>query len=355
MRLKTNPHVAEHRRVIHGGPFSAPGGGTGLLDFSSNVNPLGPPPAARRISPASLAAYPDPNSQRLKSDLGKYLGVSQRRIVAGGGASELIYRFCRAFVLEGMPVLIPAPTFGEYEAACRLSGARIIRHATMDAARDMDELLSSVPVDGCVFLCNPNNPTGGIVRRQLVRRLVRHALERGSIVLVDECFMDISSNPGESLLPAERSENLLVLRSLTKSFGLAGVRVGYGVGSAEMVSVLEEIGVPWCVSGPAQCAASAALADLSYLERSKRVVDKERAYLMRRISEISGFECLRSAANFILVRTKENPGRIRQNLLRRGILVRDCSSFAGLDGGYIRIAVRTRGDNAKLVEALASP
>lgn len=353
MKLKTNPRVAEHRRAIHGGPFSVPRVNRGVIDFSSNVNPLGPPPAAA-CDRDSLGSYPDPDSAELVMDLQEYTGVPRRRIVVGAGATELIYNFCRAFVLEGMPVLIPAPTFGEYEVACRLSGARIIHHKTMDAAGDIDGIISRIPQGGCVFLCNPNNPTGGLVRRSEMQRVVRAARARNTLVFLDECFIEMVPDSDESLLPATGYGNLFVLRSLTKSFGLAGARVGYGIGSRQMASILNGIKMPWSVSGPAQRAASAVLSDPSHLERTRRLIGTESAFLRECISGIEGFRCCNSAANFILIRTELDPGILQEKLLARGILVRDCSSFPGLDGRYIRVAVRTRRENEALVEALSS-
>ena len=352
MRLRVDGRVAGHRRVVHGGPFSAASDGA-VLDFSSNVNPLGVPEAARALWYGSLEAYPDPDSTELRMALQEYTGVSHRRILAGNGATEIIYNFCRAFILEGMPVLIPIPTFGEYEAACRLSGARIIRHGTMDMSQDMGDIMSRVPRNGCVFACNPNNPTGAIVPRGEMQALAEHARGMGTILFVDECFMEMVPGRDESLLPPEY-DNLFVLRSMTKSFALAGARVGYGIGSAGMVSVLDEIKIPWNVSGPAQRAACAALRDPSYIQRSRRTIGEETDFLVRGISAIPGFECRRPAANFILVRTAGGSRRVQQGLLKRGILVRECSSFDGLDGEYIRVAVRSRGENRRLVEELSA-
>ena len=354
MELETNPHVSEHRRVVHGGLFSAPRPGFEVLDFSSNINPLGPPPASLVPGSDALEVYPDPDSTELRMNLQQHTGVSHQNIVAGNGATEIIYNFCRAFVTEGMPVLIPAPTFGEYEAACRLSGASIIRHRTMDVSRDIDDLISHIPVRGCVFVCNPNNPTGGITTQDTMQALVKQARRRQTMVFVDECFIELVPDSDESLLPAKRYDNLFVLRSMTKSFALAGARIGYGVGSQQMIAVLSEIKIPWNVSGPAQRAASAALADLSYLTRSRDLIRSESKFLVERISKIRGFKCRSPSANFILVKTEGSSDAVRQKLLRRGVLVRDCSSFYGLDGDHIRVAVRTRAENIRLVEAMSS-
>ena len=356
MKLAPDPRVARHRRVAHGGPFSARYRGH-ILDFSSSINPMGAPTAARFIDPDSLETYPDPDSHALRTAISEYICSPYQNVVVGNGATEIIYNFCRTFVLEDMPVLIPVPTFGEYKAACLLSGARIIHYPTMNQSRYVDGMLPHIPARGCVFICNPNNPTGSLLSKSDMLRLARRALDMETMLFVDECFMELVFDRSESLLPLPEYDNLFVLRSMTKSFALAGARIGYGVGSADAVALLNKIKIPWNVSGLAQKAAQLALSDESYLAQSREMIRREAEYLTERISGIPGFCCVRPSANFILIRTESDSKSIHRRLLRRGILVRDCSSFDGFDGGhnnYIRVAVRSREDNKRLVEELAA-
>ena len=343
--------MAGHRRVVHGSAASHPGLAENVIDFSSNVNPLGAPRAARRASFADLEKYPDSASAHLKEKLAEYAGVPRSQITVGNGASEIIYDFCRAFVLEKMPVMVLAPTFGEYEAACRLAGATIARYKTMNAARDIDDIIGRMPRGGCVFACNPNNPTGSLAPKKAMRKMAKAAAEINTLVFLDECFIEMAQTD-ESLIH-DRLGNLFVLRSLTKSFGLAGVRAGYGIGSKKMIEILDRIKVPWSVSGYAQCIAANALDDASHIAKAKKLLKKEYAYLRRRLAKAPGISCYDSAANFILIRTDEDSKAVQKKLLRKGILVRDCSSFAGLGKNHIRVAVRTRRENRLLAEALS--
>lgn len=355
MRLGVAPPVASHREVAHGGVYSS-----GLaydpkiLDFSSNVNPLGFPPAVRKSLGGTIAlfsTYPDSQSTALRKRLGGYTGIPSGQITVGNGATEIIYNFCKAF-MHGKRALIPVPTFGEYESAAKLEGAKVSYFETMDLNRDIDAFLKAIPGKHCVFVCNPNNPTGVLASKKNMIKILDASKRNSALVFVDECFIELS-DPCQSVVEKIRSfENLFVLRSLTKSFGLAGLRVGYGLGSRKMVEVLNRVKIPWNVSGIAQSLAVAALSEPSFLEKTRKMIARERNYLRKSISGIGGFECLGSEANFVLVRSKTPPKKLQKKLLKKNILVRDCSSFRGLGGSFIRIAVRTRRENLRLVEEL---
>ncbi len=349
------PPVTSRRAVAHGGIYSS-----GLaydpkiLDFSSNVNPLGIPRSVRRSAGKNtdlFSIYPDSDSNALRKRLERYTGIPSRQITVGNGATEIIYNFCRAF-LQGKKVLIPAPTFGEYESAAKLEGAKISYFETMDLDRDIEELSRAIPGKQCVFVCNPNNPTGLLVKRKNMVRILEASRKNSALVFVDECFIELSDPSQSVAAELRRFDNLFVLRSLTKSFGLAGLRVGYGLGSRAMVDVLNRLKIPWNVSGIAQSAAVAALSEPSHLEKTRNLIARERAFLRDSISRIGGFQCLDSDANFMLVRSDLPARLLRKKLLGKKILVRDCSSFRGLGGRFVRIAVRTRRENRRLVEEM---
>ena len=347
--------VSSHRQVFHGGPFSIKNPDSRILDFSSSISPIGPPPSVKARLKKRLDTYwtyPDPDSKKLREALQQYTGVAASQIVAGNGATEIIYNFCQAFV-SGTAVLIPVPTFGEYEAASRLHGGKVAFFKTMNLNHDLAEFTRSIPARGCVFLCNPNNPTGALVTAKNMKQIIRAAEKKSALVFVDECFIELATEPDASVSKlVARCKNLLVLRSLTKSFGLAGMRVGYALGSPSIIDTLNRIKIPWNVSGPAQEAARAALAGKSYIGRARRMIRGERAFLQEQISGIEGFACVDTDANFILVRTRLRSATVQRRLLKSGILVRDCSSFRGLAGNFVRIAIRTRGENKKLIRAM---
>ncbi|RNJ80172.1 MAG: threonine-phosphate decarboxylase [Nitrosopumilus sp. H8] len=326
-----------------------------IVDFSSNINPAGIPDSAvsaLRRGLGRAAEYPDAGSLDLVSALARYTGLGRANILAGNGAAEIIYNFCSTLV-PGRRVLVPVPTFAEYEAASRLAGCRVSFFKTMNLADDLDRFVSRIPKDGCVFVCNPNNPTGSMISKKQMSRIVAAASARSCMVFADECFIELTQNPEESVISmVKRRENLLVLRSLTKSFGLAGVRVGYAAASKETVRILRNVKIPWSISCMAQEAGIAAVKDRRHLQRSRKIIRTESEFLRNKMSQIPGIQCSPSSANFVLVRTRQDSARLQKKLLRRGVLVRDCGNFRGLGSNYIRVAVRTRRENLLLLRAL---
>ena len=354
--MKPNPGISQHSPVTHGGIFSIPGLAAGVIDFSSSINPAGILPSAKRTIRDNLdllEIYPDSESESVKKSLEQYTGMPTSQIIVGNGATEILYNFCNAFLSASTPVLIPAPTFGEYEAAARLAGAEPSFFKTMNLACDIAAFLSKIPKNGCVFMCNPNNPTGTLIPKKHVKKIIVQSKENHTLLVVDECFIELVPENDESVMPlVDMYDGLFILRSLTKSFALAGMRLGYGVGSARLISVLNKIKIPWNVSGIAQKAATAVLSDPSYLDRSRDMIKSETAFLKRHISILDGFECHDTSTNFMLIKADVDSTTLQKKLLRRNILVRDCKSFRGLDGNHIRIAIRTRRENRMLVEAL---
>ena len=354
--MKLQKRISDHKPVSHGGPFSITKPNPKILDFSSNISPIGPPPLVRKTLKKHLGAletYPDSNSIQLRKNLQWYTEIPYSQIVAGNGATEIIYNFCQAFLSKITPVLIAVPTFGEYEAAAKLNDANVSFFKTMNLNENLDKFITKIPKNGCVFVCNPNNPTGVLVTKKKLLKIIQAAKKKFTIVFVDECFIELVPDSDESIVKhIKKFENLFVLRSLTKSFGLAGIRIGYGLGSKQMISILNKIKIPWNVSGLAQHAGGAALCHSFYLDKTRKLIKKESKYLRNQISKLHGFECSTSATNFILIKTKIKSKSIQKKLLKNNILVRDCSTFRGLDNNYIRTAVKTRKENEKLVKAL---
>ena len=355
VRINPRRGVREHRPVAHGGRYSVTDRDPGIIDFSSNVSPAGMPPSAAAALGKGLGQmqeYPDPHSSDLVSALAGYTGLPESQLAVGNGATELIYNFCNAF-LAGKTALVQAPTFGEYEAASGLAGCRVARFTSMDLADDLAGFIGRIPRNGCVFVCNPNNPTGAILTARQMSKIILAAKRSSAMVFVDECFIELVPGSDESVIRlVKRHANLIVLRSLTKSFGLAGIRIGYAASSRHVVSTLNRIKVPWSVGAPAQKAGLAAIGSKRHLVKSRSMIKREAAFLKSGIAGIPGFECYDAAANFILVRTAHDSTKLQKNLLKHGVLVRDCKSFRGLGGRHIRIAVRPRGDNLRLLEAL---
>lgn len=354
--MRINPNISTHKQISHGGPFSITHPSPDILDFSSNINPMGTSALVRKTIKNQLDAiqiYPDSESTQLRKNLQRYTKIPYSQIVVGNGATEIIYNFCQAFLSNKTPVLIPIPTFGEYESAAKLSGAKISFFKTMNLEKDVDDFVSKLPNSGCIFICNPNNPTGNLISKKTLQKIIISANKKKTLVFIDECFIELVPDHDESIIQfIKKYNNLFILRSLTKSFALAGLRIGYGIGSKQMISVLNKIKIPWNVSGLAQQAASAALLHSFYLTKVKKMIKKESFYLINYISKLKIFQCNATSTNFILIKTKMKSQTLQKKLLEKKILIRDCSTIRGLNNNYIRIAVKTRKENEKLIKAL---
>lgn len=327
---------------------------TRILDFSVSVNPYGPPPGIREaMMQADIAAYPDSKSTLFREKLAAKLQIDAGQIIAGSGSTELIRLAATAFFGPEHTVIIPQPTYGEYETACQLTGARIQKPWMLGepgfrlSLGRMKELITEYRPRG-LFLCNPNNPTGEYLPREAVNHLLYNAAQ--SIIVLDEAYVAFTDNPWNSLELTETGR-LIIVRSLTKDFALPGLRLGYALADKQLISVLDRIKPPWNVSAPAQAAASFILDQDSYLAESAGRLREARAFLASGLQQL-GFSIVPSAANFFLVQAGDAPG-FRRALLKQGFLVRDCTSF-GLPS-YVRLAPRSMPECEKLLAAIDTP
>ncbi|MCE2505774.1 MAG: threonine-phosphate decarboxylase [Nitrosopumilaceae archaeon] len=355
MKIRTKTSIAKHHPISHGGRFSGGNRQSDVLDFSSNTSPAGIPSSVKSAMKKRLDEmeyYPDTNSTSLLSSLKKYTRLSDSHIVVGNGAIEILYNFCSTF-LSKKRVLIPTPTFSEYESASKFADCKFTFFKTMNLSENLDSFISQIPVNGCVFVCNPNNPTGTILSKKQLTKIISAAKTRSSFVFVDECFIELVPESNQSIMNlVKKYDNLFVLRSLTKSYGLAGIRIGYGIGSKSIIKILKKIKIPWSVNALAQEAGIIAIKNKSHLTKSKSIIKKESDFLKKKIAKITGFECYDSSTNFILIKTKQDSTKIQKKLLKHKILIRDCKNFRGLNNHYIRIAVKSHKDNLKLVNAM---
>jgi len=359
--------VRDLKPCMHGGEVWEVMSRTGLrgdeiLDFSANVNPLGPSPLALESIKNNLDCipyYPDPDCNLLREAIAKYLGgVSRENVILGNGSTEIIHLFAEVFIERGDLALIPVPTFGEYEKAVRKMGGkpRYIR-LSRNFRIDLGSFLREMEGAKMIFLCNPNNPTSTLIPHDSLLRIIEKAYEEDALVFLDESFIEFVDEEERFSMVSEVKNypNLFVLRSFTKVFGLAGLRVGYGVAHSEVVSLLLRAKVPWNVNCLAQAAAIAALNDDEYLKRTWRLIKDEKAFLLRELRRMRGIKVFPAHANFILINIKDSgftAAELKERLLKYGILIRDCSSFRGLDEYYIRVAVRTRRENEKFIKSL---
>jgi len=356
MKLNLDKNISNHVPIKHGGLNSIEGLKKGILDFSSNVNPLGCAPLVKKIIKKEVnlvSEYPDTHSSELKRHLEWFTDVPADQIVVGSGSTEIIYNFGRIFLNKKKPVLLPIPTFGEYELISKLNNASITFFKTMNLNEQVSDLISKIPKNGCIFICNPNNPTGSLITNKKMRSIIHAAQKKSSLVFVDECFIELVPDHDESVKDyVKKFDNLFVLRSLTKSFGLAGIRVGYGLGSKKMIKIMNDMKLPWNLSTLAQKAASAALCHKFHLDRTKKLIKKESKFIRTRLAKTENFSCFNSLTNFILIKSKIDSKTLQKKLLKKKILVRDCSNFRGLNNKFIRVAIRTHSENVRLIRSL---
>ncbi len=324
-----------------------------VIDFSASVNPFGPSPRVREaLSRLDLSRYPDPSSFALREALAARHRVTPDEILAGNGASELIHLLVRVFVHSGQRPVAFTPTFGEFERAVQLVGASIFPwKANPDRGfrwtlRNKADVLRRV-APPLVYLCNPNNPTGVYLTEQEVRSLAEGLT--GGPLLLDEAYVGFVEGAWNSLPltgPAF-DHRVIALRSMTKDYGLAGLRLGYLVAGRNVVLAARRLQPEWSVSAAAQVAGLAALEDEQHLHRSLALIREAKAELLDGLARLD-LPIHVGAANFLLIRTGPD---VRLPLLHRGIAVRDCASF-GLPE-HIRVGVRTPAENARLLGALA--
>ena len=356
MKINTKSSIRRHSPVIHGGKIPTKSSDHKIIDFSSNITPLGIPNSVKFIIKKNLDKvqfYPDPNSETVISSLEKYTHLSKSNIIVGNGAIEILYNFCFAFLSKTTKVLIHVPTFQEYETAVKLSNCKISYFKSLNLSTNIDSFILKIPKNGCIFLCNPNNPTGELLSKKELLSIIIAAKKLKTIVFIDECFIELVPKSNESLISyVKKYDNIFILRSLTKSFGLPGLRIGYACGSKEIIKILQKIKIQWSVNSLAQDSANIVLKDISHIKKTNLIIKKELEYLENSISSLNGFECICSSTNFILVKTKYDSTKLQTKLLKSNILIRDCKNFRALDNHYIRIAVKSHKDNVKLVTAL---
>jgi len=381
-----------------------------VMDFSASVNPLG---VSKKIKTEMrkhlkyLHNYPDPEAKRLRKRLAQYHGIDLETILCGNGSTELIYLITR--VLKPQEVLIPAPTFSEYERAIILqntpspplpqgegnslkisSPSRVgidsyrgegkgggesqtsglwnsgfIKYFMLDKENGFeiipDKFIYAMRGDGnselkttpceMAFLCNPNNPTGRLLRGDDVKRIADAAKEFKCYLIVDEAFIDFCAD--DSVIKDVRDNPyLIVLRSMTGFYALSGLRIGYGIFPQHLIERLKKYKEPWTINNLAQRAAVVALKDKVYRSETFKLIKGEKKFLEKSFRKI-GIEFFDSDVNFYLLKIN-NANELCQQLKRKGILLRDCSIFRGLDSTYLRVAVKSHKENTILIKELTT-
>ncbi len=324
-----------------------------LVDFSASINPMGVPDGLReRVEAAwgEVSRYPDRANTRLRAAAADRHGVSPDRVVAGNGSAELIDLLLRAS--GAVRLVVCPPDFGLYR---ELAPGDLPVHAVPRAPDtflpDPSTLIDTSRPGDLVLFSNPGNPAGTTLDRDTVAGLARDLARKGALLAVDEAFADFCPE-----VAVTGRDDALVLRSLTKFYGIQGLRVGYAVGPVTVVAAMARLQVPWSVGALAHEAGCHCLAAGAWADRARSAVDALRDEFARALARLDGVRPVPSRANYLLLELRPPaPGATAtyHALARRGVLVRHCGSF-GLGERYLRVAVRTAGENRRLVDALAA-
>lgn len=352
LKTQDNPHGGD----IYSKPIA--------LDFSANVNPFGTSPKVKdaiRQCVDELSNYPDPYARKLLDAICTHENrlihngkITKEQIICGNGAAELIF----SYVLAKQPkkAVLAVPSFSEYQQALALTNTELVyvplkkedefevTHAFCEALDD------SVDV---IFLCNPNNPTGKLISPSIMKSIL-DCCERYQIsIFMDECFLEWTNHFATQTLTNELSckTELFLLRAFTKSYGMAGVRLGYGISNCpKLLERMTKTVQAWNVSTLAQCAGRAALLDEDFFLRAKQLVTTERIKMKERL-EALGFCVYLGEANYLLF-SSDVIFDLKERLLKHNILIRDCSNYIGLSKGYYRIAIKSTEENEILYQTL---
>ncbi len=324
-----------------------------IIKLASNENPLGPSPAAlaamRRVL-ANINLYPDGNAFYLKQKLATKLGVESANLILGNGSNEIIEFVGHALMGPGVDVVVSQYCFAVYPLVTRLFSANLITVPAKNYGHDLPAMLSAVtPHTRVVFVANPNNPTGTLARRADVLRLLKQAPETVLLVM-DEAYLEFLDEPVD-LLPVVRrgkKPNLLLMRTFSKIFGLAGLRIGYGIGHPDLIAALEKVRQPFNINSIAQAGALAALDDIEHIRKS-RFNNAKGLRFFREAFRRMRLEVIPSAANFILVRVGDGQ-RVFEELQKRGIIVRPMAAYQLPE--WIRISVGTPQENERCLAGL---
>lgn len=387
------------------------------LDYSVNINPLGMPPracAAAKHGVDQSTAYPDWKVEKLRDAVVSFLNrkfapVVPEWITFGNGAADLIYRLMQ--VLRPQQVVVAAPAFAEYSVAAERVGAQLVPvylpeadnfSVTPAVEAGFIRAIKAAPSGSAVFLCNPNNPDGNVIRAEVLQRIAAVCETRNSWLIVDECFLPFlraddatNSNCGQeaekygartpkaiysddsskvaatqfsnaahalcpnelecSMVPSLRAfEHLVILRAFTKIYGMPGLRLGYMLTAAQaLTDAVRATMTPWEINLPAQLAGVAAIEETEFVEKTRALIRAERAFLVQMLPTLPYVEKVYvpvSDANFILFRTEQTAPDLKALLLERGVLIRACGNYEGLDERYYRICVRTHEENLELIQ-----
>lgn len=327
-----------------------------IIDFSANINPLG---LSESVKEAMVSAidevvhYPDITYFDLTNSISEFLNIEKDNLFLGNGAAEVIFNIVRG--LKPKRALLYGPSFSEYSEALNSVDCKIDYYVLKDKCNlDLGILDMINKNTDIIFICNPNNPTGALCKRQMIEEILKASKEEDITVVIDESFLEFVRDSKEITLINQLKEydNLIIVKSLTKIFAFPGIRLGYGLTSnKDYLYKINKNTISWSVNTIANKAGIAALKESLYIKNTIEFVEKENKFLFNNLSLFKDLNVFKSYANFIFFRIYKDVD-LKEELLKYGILIRSCENYVGLDKSYYRVAVRTREENIKLIKYL---
>ncbi|KAB3532851.1 pyridoxal phosphate-dependent aminotransferase [Alkaliphilus serpentinus] len=323
-----------------------------ILDFSSNINPLGPPEGLKEYIMEAfddLRVYPDIQYRHLKEEIAQYLGCGATEVVVGNGAMDIIHTLCILFDR----VIVPYPSFIEYIEQPQILGKEVVKvKLSEDFEIQPEELLPHLHRGNLLILGNPNNPTGKRISKDVLISLHQEIKEKGAFLVLDEVFWEFCDMDYDSIQLFRGSNHVCVLRAATKFFALPGIRLGYGYTSEAMAKEYHKGALPWSVNTFADAAGRRIFRERDYIEKSKRYMAEERNFMLKELKIIKPIKVFQTHCNFILIQLLQDTEEdLFNHMIKEGIMIRKASTFEGLDNRYIRIAIKDRGSNLRLIES----
>ncbi len=328
-----------------------------VVKLGSNENPLGPSPKAVEAVKENLNLinqYPESNLNGLVKKIAEYSGVSPSNVITGGdGADEILDVLGKTFIEPEDEFIVPVPSYMYYEFTLNIhGGAPVFARWDMEKnTLDVDSVIKALsPKTKLIFLCTPNNPTGGLIDKKDIKTVLEST---DALVVVDEAYFEFSGVNNVELL--EDHDNLFILRTFSKVMGLAGMRIGYGISNPQIIEYMYRMKPVFSLTKLSQVAASATLDDKDYIKRSTELSVKSRELLYSEMSKFDNLNLYESKSNYILVGTRKTgmkASKLTEELMKKGFIVRDCTSFRELDEYWIRVSVGTLEEDKKFINAL---
>ena len=326
--------------------------GNNLIDFSSNINPLG---IQRGLEEElirgfrDLDRYPDIQYRGLRSEISKYLNCKPEEVLVGNGAVEIINNF----MISANRVLVVKPSFSEYEERAYANGKEVYSlYYKDDFTIDIGYLEENIKKDDLLILGNPNNPTGLRIEEDTLKEIYKIIIDKEAYLVLDEAFYEFAPLDYDSIEIFKEYDykNIGIIRAATKFFALPGIRLGYACVSQDKAKAMKKVELPWSINALANRAGQFIFKDQAYIDKSKEYINGERDFLLGELEEIRGIKVYTTHTNYILIKLLDfSEDEIFDHFLREGILIRKCSSFQSLRGDYIRVAIKNNKYNKKLI------